>query len=94
MQELEKIQKSFLWKNSAPKIKHETNCKDYKSDGLKNVDVSYKIVNLHRSWMRKLCSDCFQEWKSIPLHLITMLFASKFRFYSNIYFKKISLKNL
>ena len=46
MQELEKIQKYFLWENSTPKIKHETNCKDYKDDGLKNVDVSYKIVNL------------------------------------------------
>ena len=46
MQELEKLQKSFLWKNSAPKIKHERNCKDYKDNGLKNVDVSYKIVNL------------------------------------------------
>ena len=27
--ELEKIQKAFLWKNSTPKIKHETLCNDY-----------------------------------------------------------------
>ena len=40
VKELEKIQKSFLWENSAPKMKHETTCKDYKDGGLKNVDVS------------------------------------------------------
>ena len=28
--ELEKIQKAFLWKNSTPKIKDETLCNDYK----------------------------------------------------------------
>ena len=28
VKELEKIQKSFLWKNSIPKIKHETCCKE------------------------------------------------------------------
>ena len=40
VKELEKIQKSFLWENSAPKMKHETTCKDYKDGGLKNVDIS------------------------------------------------------
>ena len=44
VKELEKIQKSFLWKDFTPKIRHETTCKDYKDGGLKNVDVSYKIV--------------------------------------------------
>ena len=43
VKELEKIQKSFLWKNSTPKIRHETTCKDYKDGGLKNVNISYKI---------------------------------------------------
>ena len=33
--ELEKIQKAFLWKNSTPKIKHETLCNGYKAGGLK-----------------------------------------------------------
>ena len=40
VKELEKIQKSFLWKDSTPKIRHETTCKDYKDGGLKNVDIS------------------------------------------------------
>ena len=39
MNELEKIQNAFLWKNSSPKIKHETLCNDYKDGGLKNIDI-------------------------------------------------------
>ena len=41
--ELEKIQKPFLWKNSSPKMKHETLCKGHKGGGLKNIDISSKI---------------------------------------------------
>ena len=49
VKESEKIQKFFLWQNSAPKIKHETTCKDYKDGGLENVDISCKIVSLQYS---------------------------------------------
>ena len=49
VKELEKIQKSFLWKYSTPKIKHETICKDCKDGGLKNIDISSKIVILQSS---------------------------------------------
>ena len=35
VKKLEKIQKSFIWKNSIPKIKHEATCKDCKGGGLK-----------------------------------------------------------
>ena len=44
--ELEKIQKAFLWKNSSPKIKHETIYNDYKGGGLKNIDILNKIISL------------------------------------------------
>ena len=37
--ELEKMQKAFLWKNSFPKIKHETLCNDYEGRGLKNIYI-------------------------------------------------------
>ena len=39
---LEKNQKAFFWKNSTPKIKHETLCNDYKAERLKKVDISNK----------------------------------------------------
>ena len=65
--ELEKIQKAFLWNNSTPKIKHETLCNDYKSGGLKNVDIPRKIIALQCFWIRRLYDDSFHEWKLIPL---------------------------
>ena len=85
VKELEKIQKSFLWKDSTPKIRHETTCKDYKDGGLKNVDISYKIVSLQCSWIRRLYDNNFHEWKLIPLHLIALSFGSKFKFHSNVF---------
>ena len=92
VKELEKIQKSFLWKDSTPKIRHETTCKEHKDGGLKNVDI-YKILSLQCFWIRRLCDNNFDEWKLIPQHLIPMSFGSKFK-YSNVFFKKTSLKNI
>ena len=83
---------SFLWKDSTPKIRHETICNDYKDDGLSNVDISYKIVSLQCSWIRRLYNNYFHECKVIPLHLITMSFGSKFKFHFNIFLKKATLK--
>ena len=40
MNKLENIQEAFLWKNSTPKIKHETLCDEHKPGKLKNVDIS------------------------------------------------------
>ena len=41
---------------------------------------------------KKFIRNYFHEWKLIPLHLITMPFGSKFKFHSNIFLKKTSLK--
>ena len=60
--ELEKIQKAFLWKNSTPKIKHETLCNDYcKAGGLQNVDIPNKIIALQCSWIRRIYNNSFHE---------------------------------
>ena len=67
--ELEKIQKAFLWKNSALKIEHETLCNDYKAGGLKNVEFPNKIIALRCSWRRSLYDNSFHEWKLIPIYL-------------------------
>ena len=52
--ELEKIQMAFLWKNSTPKIKHETLCNDYKAGSLKCVDIPNKVIALQCSWIKRL----------------------------------------
>ena len=46
IQELNKIQKEFIWKTRHPKIKHGTLCNNYENGGLKNVGIMYKVVNL------------------------------------------------
>ena len=62
----------LFWKNSSPKIKHETLCNDYKGGGLKNIDILNKVV----------------EWKLISLFLIKKSFGISFKFYSNLFFKR------
>ena len=47
MQELNKIQKEFIWKTRKPKIKHDTLCKNYENGGLKNVDIMYNAHGLN-----------------------------------------------
>ena len=88
VEELEKTQKSFLWKDSSPKTRHETTCKDYKNAGLNNVYISRKIVSLQCSWIRRLFYNNFHEWILIPLHLIAMSFGSKLKHHSNVFFLK------
>ena len=91
---LETIQTSFLWNNSNPKIKHETLCKGYENGGLKNVDIGNKVNSLRSSCVRRLYDDCFHEWKIIPLYRLKKTFGSSFKFHSNLYLKKSSLKKL
>ena len=87
--ELEKIQKAFLCNNSIPKIKHETLGNDYIAGGLKNVDISSKIIALQCSWIRRLYDDSCHEWKLIPLYLTEESFGNSFKFRSNLLFKVI-----
>ena len=54
MKELNKIQNEFIWKNKNPKIKHTTLCNNYDNGGLKNIDISSKIISLQCSWIKKL----------------------------------------
>ena len=44
--ELDKIKKYFIWKNSNPKVKQHTLCKNYENGGLKNVDITFEINDL------------------------------------------------
>ena len=90
--EVTKIQKSFIWHDSSPKIKHETLRMEFKAGGLKNVDIRFKFVSLQCSWVKKLYDDCFHEWKIIPLHLLNKCFGPSFKFHSNLHFESKLLK--
>ena len=85
--ELEKIQKTFLWRNSRAKIKHQTLCNSFETGDLKNVDINVKVTSLLCSWVQKLYDNNFHEWKIIPLYLIDKNFGNKFKFHSNLSFE-------
>ena len=87
--ELEKIQKAFLWKNSSPKIKHETCYNDYKAGGLKMLIFQTKIIALQCSWIRRIYDSSFHEWKLMPLYLTEKSFGRSFKFHSIYYLKVI-----
>ena len=50
IEEIQRIQKPFIWNNLTPKIKHETLCNSFEEGDLKNVDINLKIGSLQCSW--------------------------------------------
>ena len=84
VEELQKIQKKFLWQNSRPKIKHKTLSNTFETGGLKNVDINLKVISLQCFWVKKLYDENFHKRKVIPLHLICITFDQHFKFPSNI----------
>ena len=83
--EFNKTKKYFIWKNGNPKIKQDTLCKDYENVGLKNVDITFKVISLHCSWVKRLSDSSIQDWKLVPLHIITLKLERHFLFHSNLY---------
>ena len=52
LNEIQKIQKAFLWYSSKPKINHKTLCDAFEESGLKNVDIKTKMISLQCSWVK------------------------------------------
>ena len=86
LEEIQKIQKTFLWYSSKPKINHKTLCNTFEDGGLKNVDVRSKIISLQCSWVKKLYDGDHHDWKIIPLYFINTYFGKNFHFHSNLSF--------
>ena len=87
--ELEKIQKDFLGKNSTRKIKHDTLCNGYKAGGLRNVEIPNKMFALQCSLIIRLYDNSLLEWKLIPLYLIENSLAGHLNFIQICSFKVI-----
>ena len=51
-------------------MKHTSLCNNYDNGGLKNVDISSKIISLQCCWIKKLYDNTAPSWKVIPLHVI------------------------
>ena len=82
--QLEKIQKEFVWNGKTAKIKHNTLCSTYENGGLKNVDIKTKIASLQCSWIKRLYDDNFHEWKIIPSNIIQKYLGKNFKFHNSM----------
>ena len=86
LNEIQKIQKAFLWYSTKPKINHKTLCNMFEEGGLKNVDIKAKIISLQCSWVKKLFDGNHRDWKIISLFLINKYFGKNFHFHPNLSF--------
>ena len=84
VEELNKIQKNFIWNNSKPKIKNCTLSGSYLDGGLKNVNIKVKIISLQCSWIKRLFDNNSHNWKIIPLGFINKYLGKDFKFHSNL----------
>ena len=50
LEQSQKIQKTFLWYFSTPKVNHKTLCNTFEDGGLKNVDIKL-VYNVYKSYM-------------------------------------------
>ena len=80
IEEIENMQKNFLWNQSTLKIKHSTLYNSFAT----NVDINTKIASLQCSWIRRLYDDSFHQWKLIPVHLINTTITPAFKFHPSL----------
>ena len=92
IEELQKIQKTFIWHSSSPKISHSALCNNFENGGLKHVNTSSKIISWQCSWLRKLYDENFHEWKIIPSHLINKYFTKSYKFHFIYFSHKLLIK--
>ena len=62
LNEIQKIQKAFLWYSSKPKINCMTHCDMFEEGSVKNVYVKAKIISLQCFWVIKLFDCSLHDW--------------------------------
>ena len=82
--QLNALQKKFIWDNKRPKIKHSTLVADYCEGGYKDVDVEKKIVALKIKWVIRLFDEDFHPWKIIPNLLVLNIGGKEVLFHHNL----------
>ena len=75
--QLNKIQKDFIWNRKHPKIRHSTLCNTHENGGLKSVHIPNKLTSLQCSWVKKLYDTTTHCWKIIPTFLIRKKISEK-----------------
>ena len=66
LDELQRMQKEFLWQGKRAKIKHSTMIESYEKGGLEDVDLVSKFQSLRIIWVRKILDNAnFHLWMAI-----------------------------
>ena len=82
--QLNKIQKHFIWNQKHPKIRHSAICNTHENGGLKSVHIPNKLTSLQCSWIKRLYDTTTHCWKIIPAFLIRKKLGKNFIFHSNL----------
>ena len=83
LDELDVIQKEFIWDSKRPKIKHSILIADYSEGGYKNVDIKSKLMSLKLIWIKRLLDDNFHTWKHLAKNFLMPL-GDAYLFHSNL----------
>ena len=59
IEQLNSLQKDFIWNGRRPKIKNSTLIADYVEGGYKDIDIKTKLSSLKVIWIKKLMNDKF-----------------------------------
>ena len=93
LDELDLIQKEFIWDSERLKIKHSILIADYSERGYKNVDIKSKLMSLKLIWIKWLLDDNFHTWKHLAkIFLISLGYV--FLFHSNLSLSDRCLREL
>ena len=81
--DLNEIQKDFIWRGRKPKIKHTSLIGDYSEGGMKDIDIKAKLESSRIQWVKRLTNDNFHSWKIIP-NVSPIDVGGVFLFHSNL----------
>ena len=92
--QLNKIQKDFIWNQKHPKIRHSTLYNTYENGGIKIVDIPNNLTSLQCSWIKRIHDTTTHCRKIIPAFLIKKRLGKKFIFHSNLSINPNKIKEL
>ena len=59
LDDLNEIQKDFIWRGHKPNIKHTSLIGDYSEGGMKDIDIKAKLESLRIQWVKKINKQQF-----------------------------------
>ena len=83
LDELDLIQKEFIWDSKRPKIEHSTLITDYSGGGYKSAGIKSKLMSLKLIWIKRLLDDNFHTWKHFA-KIFPIPLSGAFLFHSNL----------